>query len=98
MVGLVCNSEPARMLPLAIEMRQAVDVPVAYQPAGWRSVAMNDWVDVKESFVVSGAEMAEYALKARAEGINYIGACCGAGPEHIRAVARALGRERYPVM
>jgi betaine-homocysteine S-methyltransferase len=36
--------------------------------------------------------MARYALGAREIGINYIGACCGAAPHHIRAMAEALGR------
>ena len=34
--------------------------------------------------------MAEFALRARAEGINYIGGCCATGPSHIRAMAEAL--------
>jgi betaine-homocysteine S-methyltransferase len=95
-VGLVCNNDPANLLPLVLEMREAVDAPVAYQPQGYRRAGPNT-LEIREAMIVSGAEMAECALKAKAEGINYIGACCGAGPEHIRAVARALGCERYPI-
>jgi S-methylmethionine-dependent homocysteine/selenocysteine methylase len=40
---------------------------------------------------VAPAAMAEFAVKAKAEGISFIGCCCGAGPMHIRAMARALG-------
>ena len=36
--------------------------------------------------------MADFAIKARDLGINYIGICCGAGPHHVRAMAEALGR------
>lgn len=36
------------------------------------------------------AVMAEYALKMKALGINYIGACCGSTPAHIAAMKRAL--------
>ena len=25
-------------------------------------------------------------------GVRYLGVCCGAGPQHIRAMAEALGR------
>jgi 5-methyltetrahydrofolate--homocysteine methyltransferase len=34
--------------------------------------------------------MAEYALKMKALGINYIGACCGSTPAHIAAMRDAL--------
>lgn len=37
--------------------------------------------------------MADFAIKARDLGINYIGICCGAGPHHVRAMAEALGRD-----
>ena len=35
-------------------------------------------------------EIAEFARKALALGVNYQGVCCGAGPHHIRAMAEAL--------
>jgi 5-methyltetrahydrofolate--homocysteine methyltransferase len=35
--------------------------------------------------------MADYAKKVRALGARLIGACCGSSPEHIRAMAEALG-------
>ena len=37
--------------------------------------------------------MADFALRARDIGVNYIGICCGAGPHHVRAMAEALGRK-----
>ena len=37
-------------------------------------------------------EIAEFAGKALALGVNYQGVCCGAGPHHIRAMAEALGK------
>ena len=37
-------------------------------------------------------EIAEFARKAWALGVNYQGVCCGAGPHHIRAMAEALGK------
>jgi 5-methyltetrahydrofolate--homocysteine methyltransferase len=36
--------------------------------------------------------MAEFALEIRRLGVGIIGACCGSTPEHIRAMARALGK------
>ncbi len=95
-VGSNCVREPRDMWPHVLEMRQAVDVPIAFQPVGYRTSAPG-WRAIRESMIVPGKEMAEYTLRAKAEGINYIGACCGAGPELIRAMAQALGCERYPI-
>ena len=95
-VGLVCAGDSMTMWPGVLAMRQAVDIPIAYQPQGYRNAGPNNSV-IRESMIVSGSEMAGYALKAKAEGINFIGACCGSGPSHIRAMAQALGCERFPV-
>ncbi len=95
-VGSNCSSEPRTMWPIVLEMREAVDVPVAFQPVGYRRTAAG-WRPIRESMIVPGVEMAEYALRAKDHGINYIGACCGAGPEHIRGMAQALGCEREPI-
>jgi betaine-homocysteine S-methyltransferase len=45
-----------------------------------------------EPFLCTRFEMANWAERARALGVNYIGICCGAGPHHVRAMAEALGR------
>lgn len=38
-------------------------------------------------------EIADFARKADALGVRYLGVCCGAGPHHIRGMAEALGRK-----
>jgi betaine-homocysteine S-methyltransferase len=45
-----------------------------------------------DPFVCNRYELADFARKAQALGVDYLGVCCGAGPHHIRAVAEALGR------
>ena len=35
--------------------------------------------------------MAEYALQAQKTGARLIGGCCGSAPEHLQAMAQALG-------
>ena len=87
-VGLVCNGTPEKMLELVVEMRNAVDVPVSWQPNGFGPGGKDTRI--------SPDEMAEYALKAAAEGINMIGSCCGTGPSHIRAMAEALDIHQEP--
>ncbi len=95
-VGSNGAREPEDMLPLALEMREAVDAPICYQPSGFR-VSWPGWEEVRESMFIPGFEMISYALQAKMHGIDYIGGDEGAGPELIRAVAQALGCERYRV-
>ena len=38
-------------------------------------------------------EMGDFAARAYALGVNYLGVCCGAAPMHIREVAMVVGRE-----
>ncbi|MGD2269659.1 MAG: homocysteine S-methyltransferase family protein [Desulfobacterales bacterium] len=45
-----------------------------------------------DPFTCNRYEMALFAKDAYEAGIRFIGACCGAGPHHIRAIAETLGR------
>lgn len=45
-----------------------------------------------DPFACTRYEMADFAEKAFAMGVRYLGTCCGAGPHHVRAMAEALGR------
>ena len=45
-----------------------------------------------DPFVCNRYELGEFARRANAIGVDYLGVCCGAGPHHIRGVAEALGR------
>jgi betaine-homocysteine S-methyltransferase len=96
-VGANCMREPARMLPPVREMRQAGGGFIAMQPIGFRCWPeythlhhVPDWTQRAHS----PAEMAEYAREAAAMGVNYIGSCCGSGPDQVRAMAQALGKTR----
>jgi betaine-homocysteine S-methyltransferase len=104
-VGLNCSRGPATMLPLVARIRDAVDGYVAALPVPYRTTpAQSTFQALKEPgrergfpialdpFVHTRFEMAEFATTAQKLGVNYIGACCGAAPHHIRAMAEALGR------
>ncbi len=103
-VGINCFRDPLRMLPLAKRVREAVSCFVATQPVAYRCSADKPYFQIQEfngkvafpleldPFVLTRTEMAAYALEAQAIGINYIGACCGTAPHHLRAMAEALGR------
>jgi betaine-homocysteine S-methyltransferase len=45
-----------------------------------------------DPFVCNRYELEDFARKASALDVRYLGVCCGAGPHHIRAVAEGLGR------
>jgi betaine-homocysteine S-methyltransferase len=100
-VGLNCMRPWPAMEPLARQMRQAVTAPLCVQPTAYElepgetfnrplSVA-NLWTRVEPRPVTRYA-MADYAREARGMGIAFIGACCGALPYHIRAIAEVLGK------
>jgi betaine-homocysteine S-methyltransferase len=105
-VGLNCSRGPETMLPLLEEIRSAVDVPVAAQPVPFHTTHATPAFEALESadgrhlfpiqlepFQCTRFEMAEFATRAAAIGVDYIGICCGGGPHHVRAMAEALGRE-----
>lgn len=103
-VGINCFCDPERVLPLAKRVRDAVNCFIATQPVAYRCSHERPYFQIQEfngriafpldldPFVLTRGEMATYALEAQKIGINYIGACCGAAPHHIRAMAEALGR------
>ena len=45
-----------------------------------------------DPFVCNRYEIAAFGREAHALGVRYLGVCCGAGPQHIRSLAEALGR------
>lgn len=92
-VGTVCIGDPEQMLPTALEMRAEVDIPIACQPKGFPQRSNTEEIGYTASRFTESVPpdgMADFALTARAEGLNYIGGCCATGPAHIRAMARAL--------
>lgn len=98
-VGINCLRSPEHTLPLMAEMRKAVKGYIGCQPVAYRTThdhrdftSLPAFPDQLDPYQLTRREMADYALKAREVGINYIGACCGAVASHIREMARALGK------
>jgi betaine-homocysteine S-methyltransferase len=98
-VGTNCGRDPDHMLPLAEEMRKAVKCYVACQPGGFRCreeipyfMGLPEFPLALDPLQLTRGDMADFALKARNAGVNYIGACCGVAASHIRSMAEALGR------
>jgi betaine-homocysteine S-methyltransferase len=98
-VGINCLRNPETTLPLVAEMRKAVGGYIACQPTAYRTpahshdfTALPEFPHGLEPLQLSRQEMADYAVKARDMGIDFIGSCCGSVASHVRAMARALDK------
>ena len=98
-VGINCLRNPSTTLPLIEAVRAAVDAYVACQPVAYRTpahshdfTALPEFPHGLEPLQLSRAEMADYAVRARDLGVDFIGSCCGSAASHVRAMARALGK------
>jgi betaine-homocysteine S-methyltransferase len=98
-VGANCEQEPSRMLPLLREMRAAATVPLAAQPAAFRTTdechcftRQPAFPDDLETIQVSRTEFYNLGAVARMEGIRYVGGCCGCNAAYIRALCHGLNQ------
>lgn len=86
-IGANCGRTLSETLTAIEQMRAAVPeaVLMAKPNAGLPHTSGGEMV-----YDVTPAVMAEYAQKFAAQQVKIFGGCCGSGPEHIRAVAKAL--------
>jgi len=96
-VGANCEQEPTRMLPLLREMREATKIPIAAQPAAFRTTdqchcftRQPAFPDDLETIQVSRQDFFEFGKIAKVEGIHYVGGCCGCNAAYILALADGL--------
>jgi betaine-homocysteine S-methyltransferase len=99
-VGVNCLRGPAQTLPMVAEMRAAVDAHIAAQPVAYRTpedqpdfTALPEFPLALDPLQLPRSDMADFAVKARDLGVDYIGSCCGSVAAHVKAMAKALGRE-----
>ena len=85
------------MLPLLREMRATAKVPLAAQPAAFHTTdqchsftRLPQFPDDLETIQISRRDFENFGKAARAEGIGYIGGCCGCNAAYIRALADGL--------
>lgn len=89
-VGLNCQTTPEQMLPLLNELVAYCQKPISVEPnAGQPDISAG-----RLTYHTSALEFALYARDFVELGANIVGGCCGIGPEHIRAMARMIGRVR----
>ena len=104
-VGLNCGRGPETMFPLLENIRSNVEGEIAALPVPYRTTneaptfqklqtenGEQAFPVLLDSFFIDRKQTANFAVKARELGINYIGLCCGGAPHFIRAMSEALGR------
>jgi betaine-homocysteine S-methyltransferase len=100
-VGVNCLNGPAQQLPIATEMVRAVGgaVPVAAQPVAYATSEEEPDFTSGSAFpyaltplTLARGDLASFAAAARDAGVWYIGSCCGSVAEHVRAMAKVLGK------
>jgi methionine synthase I (cobalamin-dependent) len=96
-VGANCEQDPKRMRPLLQQMRSGTSLPLAAQPAAFRTTEechsftrLPAFPDNLETIQVSRSEFTEFGRWARNEGVGYAGGCCGCNAAYIRALAAGL--------
>jgi betaine-homocysteine S-methyltransferase len=97
LVGANCEQDPQRMLSILREMRSAVDVPLAAQPAAFRTTdetpcftKVPEFPDELETIQTSRRSFADFAAQASDEGMGFLGGCCGCNASYVRAMRRGL--------
>jgi betaine-homocysteine S-methyltransferase len=100
-VGVNCEQEPERILSIVREMRKAVMVPMAAQPAAFRTTdatpcftKLPQFPDEMETIQIPRGDFERFAERAKEEGIQFLGGCCGCNAVYIRAYARGLAKAR----
>jgi betaine-homocysteine S-methyltransferase len=78
-------------------MREAVTAPIAAQPPPFRTTdetpcfcLLPQFPDELETIQISRQEFFNLARDAKAEGIGFLGGCCGCNAAYIRAMAQGL--------
>ncbi|MBC7235831.1 MAG: homocysteine S-methyltransferase family protein [Chloroflexi bacterium] len=89
-VGANCGEGPQAVAAALQGMRGATKLPlIAQANAGVPKVGEH----AQAVWDVSPEQMAEHVLNFISLGARIVGGCCGTGPGHIAAIAKALGRD-----
>ena len=87
-VGSNCGNGIDELIEIMAEMRQYTNAPLLAKPNAGIPVLENGQV----VYTQGPDYFAERVQKLIAAGATIVGGCCGTTPEHIRAMAKAIGR------
>jgi betaine-homocysteine S-methyltransferase len=98
-VGANCEQEPSRIAALVRAMGAAAGVPMAAQPAAFRTIdetpcftRMPQFPDELETIQVARRDFEAFGRMAVENGFGFVGGCCGCNAAYIRALAAGIGR------
>lgn len=86
-VGLNCSVGPAVLLDAIEDMAEHTSLPLSAQPNAGLPRTVRD----RKMYMASPEYMAQYARRMIDAGVRFVGGCCGTTPDHIRAMAQAVG-------
>ena len=85
-IGANCGNGIAGYVPVCERLHAATELPVWIKP----NAGLPEMVDGKVIYRTTPEEFASHVPALLKAGASYIGGCCGANPEFIRAVKAAL--------
>ncbi len=88
--GANCGRGPRGILEAAKQLGKVFPRFVLAKP----NAGLPRFVDGQFHYPATPEYFADFARRAHESGINIVGGCCGTTPEHIRAVAEAVGGKR----
>lgn len=88
-IGANCGTGAADMLPICRRLRAATSLPLWIKP----NAGLPELADGKAIYKTTPEAFAEEALALVKAGADFIGGCCGTGPECIRALQSVLSVE-----
>jgi homocysteine S-methyltransferase len=90
-VGVNCSEGPAQVVRILAAMRSVVpDAPLVAMPNAGGPTRVGERI----FYPATPEYFGEHAREFLAVGASIIGGCCGTGPEHIRAMAKAIAEPR----
>jgi 5-methyltetrahydrofolate--homocysteine methyltransferase len=92
-VGANCQLTSEQMVGCVRALRAATALPVVAQANAGRPVPGPDGRAVYSQPLEEYVRFVPEIVEA---GARFVGGCCGTNPDHIRAMARAIGREEGP--
>ncbi|HIT04125.1 MAG TPA: homocysteine S-methyltransferase family protein, partial [Candidatus Caccocola faecipullorum] len=85
-LGVNCSLGPKQLAPVVKRILAGAHIPVLVQPNAGLPVIR----DGETAYDITPEEFAGYAREFVAEGVRFIGGCCGTTPEYIRLVRGAI--------
>ena len=95
-VGCNCSAGPAEMLKIIERLKPISKIPLVAKP----NAGLPKIVDGKTVFPMGPEEFSSFAEAFAKAGTNIMGGCCGTTPEHIKLLAKELGKHKpiFPVL